>query len=246
MITSLGITGFSGRMGQAIAETILSHAEACLAGGIVRNHIPTPCIAAPEKDHLITNDPSHLFPKCDAVIDFSHASATAHFATQAAAHGKPFFCGTTGLSEETVGELRGISQQVPVLYAANTSLSLIVTKKLAALAAQLLKGHDYDVSIFDKHHRWKKDAPSGTALTLGAAITEATSDKTTPAYASIRAGSIVGIHEILFAGQGETIKIEHQVTDRRVFARGAVEGALWLAKQPAGFYTMDDVLSVTP
>lgn len=242
MISVIGVIGCTGRMGQAITSVIEGHPSACIAGGLTSTHsVPD---NQDEQKHLITDNPEELFPKSDVLIDFSHSSVTATYAKLAEKHKKPYMVGTTGISEEAFDVLKEVSKTIPVLYASNTSLSLVVTKKIAQIAAFYLRDHDYDISILDKHHKWKQDAPSGTALTLGEAITEGNEGKHEPTYAAIRSGSIIGEHDILFAGQGENITIQHRVTDRRVFARGAVEAALWLAKQPAGYYTMDAVLSV--
>lgn len=242
MITVVGIAGITGRMGQLIAEIVKSHPSACLGGGLTRSHI-TEQEADPDNPILTTNNPDTLFQACDVIIDFTHASSTLSLLMAALHAGKPILCGTTGLSAETRKTLHDVSRTVPVLYASNTSLSLIVVKQMARLAAKLLKNEDYDISILERHHKWKKDAPSGTAITLGEAI-EAGNDGARPvSYASIRSGAIVGEHEILFGGNGEYITLKHHVTDRRVFAHGAVDAALWLAKQKPGFYTMDDVLS---
>ena len=245
MITVIGIAGFTGRMGQSIADVIKSHPNACLAGGLTRSELRTE-ESSDENPLIFTNNPDELFPHCDVIIDFTHASATPELARAAAKAHKPYLCGTTGLDANTKAVLKEVSEAVPVLYASNTSLSLIVVKKLVTLASQLLKDHDYDISVLDRHHKWKKDAPSGTALTLGEAARAGDSGKHPVTYASVRCGAIVGEHEILFGGNGEYINIQHQVTDRRVFARGAVEAAMWLAKKQPGYYSMDDVLSITP
>jgi len=243
MITVVGIAGYTGRMGQAIAEIVRSSPIACLAGGVSR--CADDCMELNEVSPLVhAKDPDLLFPACDVVIDFTHATATADMVQAALKHGKPFMSGTTGLSEETIELLKDASATIPVLYASNTSLSLIVIKRLVELASRMLQDQDYDISILDRHHKWKKDAPSGTALTIGDAVTKGNANKKQPVYAAVRGGAIVGEHEILFAGQGEYITIKHNVTDRRVFARGAVDAALWLAQQKPGFYTMDDVLGV--
>ncbi len=240
MVSIVGVIGCTGRMGQSIISVIHTHPSAVVGCGIAQKHsIPTP---DEEQKFIITDNPEECFPECDVLIDFSHSSVTATYAKLAEHYKKPYITGTTGLHDEVFDVLKEVSQNVPVLYAANTSLSLIVTKKIAQMAATYLKGHDYDISILDKHHRWKKDAPSGTALTLGAAITKGNEGKHKPSYSDIRSGSIIGEHDILFAGNGESITIQHRVTDRRVFARGAVEAALWLVKQKPGYYSMDDVL----
>jgi 4-hydroxy-tetrahydrodipicolinate reductase len=103
---------------------------------------------------------------------------------------------------------------------------------------------DYDVAIIDEHHRMKKDSPSGTAKILGDAVRQGNGGRKMPQYAAIRAGHIIGEHEVIFTGNGETIRLRHSVTDRGIFARGALDAALWLHKKPAGFYGMDDVLGI--
>lgn len=243
MIFSVGIAGYSGRMGQAIAQIIEMHPAAALMGGIVRT--PQAKTNADGQEMILTDNPVELFSKCDVVIDFSHPSVTPIYAKIAADLKKPFMSGTTGLDDKGKDILREVSQTIPLLYATNTSLSLVVAKHMAKLGAQLLKDQDYDISILDKHHRWKKDAPSGTALTLGMAVTEGNGGSHPPTYASLRTGAVVGEHEVMFAGPGETIIMSHSVTDRRVFARGAVQAALWLAGQKTpGLYGMDDVLGI--
>lgn len=241
MISVIGIIGCTGRMGKAIASVVETHPAAIIGGCITQAH-SVPDDQAGLK-YKITDTPEEAFSECDVIIDFSHASAASDYVKLAESYNKPFLIGTTGLSEETFDVLQKAAENIPVLYAANTSLSLIVTKKLAKLAAAYLQDQDYDVSILDKHHKWKKDSPSGTALALGEAVLEGNHSKHKPSYAAIRSGSIIGEHDIQFAGNGENIIIQHRVTDRRVFARGAVEAALWLAQQKKGYYTMNDVLS---
>ena len=118
-------------------------------------------------------------------------------------------------------------------------------KQVVTLAAKLLKDHDYDISILDRHHRMKKDAPSGTAKTLGEAVLAGNKNSKQPAYSDIRAGAIVGEHEVSFVGQGETISLQHSVTDRDIFAHGAIEADLWVTSKAPGLYSMDDVLGVS-
>ena len=243
MIVVVGITGFSGRMGQALTRLLESHPGACLGGGLARFYNKE--ANDPDSPLILTDNPQELFPHCDVIIDFSHPTATPVYARLAAQAGKPFFSGTTGLQEQDLEVLKDCAQTIPVLYATNTSLSLAVTRCAVDLIARLLKNHDYDIAITDKHHRWKKDMPSGTALSLGEAILAANEGTKQPHYASLRVGSIIGEHDILFAGAGETINIQHQVSDRRVFARGAIHGAVWLATQKPGLYTMNDVLGLT-
>ncbi len=239
MTPRLGLIGYAGRMGQAVARVIQERTDACLVGGVART-LPSP--APNNADFLLTDDADKLFPLCDILIDFSSPQATPAYARLAAHHGKAFMSGVTGLDDAAHKTLQEAAQKVPVLYAANTSLSLVVMRRLVALAAQLLRDRDYDIAILDRHHRWKKDAPSGTAKTLGEAVLSGNKGSHPPQFAAVRAGAIVGEHEVSFTGQGESLTLLHTVTDRMIFARGAVDAALWLQGRPAGLYGMDDVV----
>ncbi|MCL2469911.1 MAG: 4-hydroxy-tetrahydrodipicolinate reductase [Alphaproteobacteria bacterium] len=230
MRVRLALAGYTGRMGKAIADVLAEDdSRAVLGGGLVRAMVPKA---------------ESLFETCDVVVDFTSPSLTLELVEKAARLHKPYLCGTTGLDEKTMAGLKRFGESIPVLYAANTSLSLVVARRMAGLAAQLLAPYPYDIAILDRHHRWKKDSPSGTALSLGRAVEEGNHGAHKVSYASIHAGAIVGEHEVLFAGDGTSITLTHTVTDRHVFARGAVTAALWLASQKSGFYSMDDVLSV--
>ncbi len=243
MTVRIGITGFGGRMGQAVARAVRARPEeAALVGGTDIDIIPA--LREQYGKLVLTANAAELFPQCDAMIDFSSPSATPEIARLAAKHGKALVCGTTGLNDAAHAALKEAAQKVPLLYATNTSLSLVVMKQLTQFAARLLADQDYDVAILDRHHRWKKDAPSGTAKTLGEFVLKGNGGKKEPVYSAIRAGAIVGEHEVIFGGLGETITLHHSVTDRDVFARGAVQAALWLHGNKPGLYTMDDVLGV--
>lgn len=236
MTTRIGIIGFAGRMGQAIGRAVTAHPDAVLVGGLDREPMPE------QGKLIVTTKPDELFPHCDVIVDFTHHTVTPVYARLAAEYGKAFMSGTTGLNAEAHAVLREVSQKIPLLYATNTSLSLVVMKQLVKQAASLLRDHDYDVTILDRHHRMKKDAPSGTAVTLGEAVTAGNDGAHPPQFAALRAGFIVGEHEVSFVGQGEIISLKHSVTDRDIFARGAVQAALWLHGKAVGMYGMDDVL----
>lgn len=240
MTIRIAINGIAGRMGQAVAWAITENNQAQLVGGVDR--VVTPVLQAAWGGLLVTQNADEVFPSCDVVIDFSSPAATAGIAEKAATYGKALVCGTTGLDDAGKKALELASAKIPVLYATNTSLSLVALKQIVELAARLLQDHDYDVSILDKHHRMKKDAPSGTAKTLGEFVTRGNAGKHEPSYAAIRAGFIVGEHEVQFTGQGEIITLCHSVTDRGVFARGAVKAALWIHGKKPALYAMDDVL----
>jgi 4-hydroxy-tetrahydrodipicolinate reductase len=174
-------------------------------------------------------------------ISFSTAEAAAAEAQACAAAGVPLLMGTTGLGPEAQAVLRQVAQSIPVLVAANTSLGVTLLEELVRWAAAVLPA-DFDIQIQDTHHRDKRDAPSGTALALGAAAAEGRKAKGKVGYAAVRGGDVVGDHEVQFLGQGERLQLKHSVTDRAVFARGALRAGSWLAAQPAGSYRMSDAL----
>lgn len=236
----IGLLGYGGRMGQAIAAEIAASTACVLAGGADR-HIDR---IKKAEGVVLSTEAVDIIRISDVVIDFTSADSTPNHARLAAENGKAFVSGTTGMGAAGIDALKQAAQKIPLLYASNTSLSLAATKRIVAHAAKLLGKFDYDVAIIDEHHRMKKDAPSGTALSLGEAVMAGNGGAKHPSYAAIRAGFIVGEHETVFAGEGEVIRIRHSVTDRGVFARGALQAALWLVGKPKGFYSMDDVLEI--
>ena len=237
----IGVLGYSGRMGRLIAEEIGGMQGCVLSGGVVREMKPEYARA----DNIpVTTNAEDIINASDVVIDFASAESTPGYVALTASKGKAYVCGVTGLDNKTIDTLKAAANAAPVLYAPNTSLSLAAMKQITALAAKLLGGFDYDVAIHDEHHRMKKDAPSGTAKALGEAVLASNGGAKHPQYSAVRAGFIVGEHEVSFVGNGEIIRLHHSVTDRRIFARGAVEAAVWLAKKPKGFYGMDDVLGI--
>jgi 4-hydroxy-tetrahydrodipicolinate reductase len=235
----IGLLGYGGRMGRLIAEEIAASDVCVLAGGAVRAMKPEYKKA---EGLLLTPHADEVIAISDVVIDFTTAAAVIDHAHSTLAHKKPFMTGVTGLAPAAHDALKEASAKIPLLYAANTSLSLSAMKQITVLAAKLLAPFDYDVAITDEHHRMKKDAPSGTAKALGEAVLRGNGGKKTPSYSSVRAGKIVGEHEVVFAGIGEIVRLHHSVTDRGVFAKGALAAALWLHGKKPGFYGMEDVL----
>jgi 4-hydroxy-tetrahydrodipicolinate reductase len=194
-------------------------------------------------------------------VDFSVDTCVAAHARTCAAARVPILIGATALSAASCSDLEDAAREIPVLVAPNTSVGVSVVAQLVSVAALGL-GPSYDVEIFEAHHRTKRDAPSGTALALGAAVAEARgrsldevavydrSSQNRPraagsiGFASVRAGDIVGEHTVIFAGTGERVEITHRATDRNTFAQGALRAAEWLIGQPAGLYSMRDVLGL--
>lgn len=240
-MTSIGIYGSLGRMGQAIAA-VAPEMNARIAGG-ADSH----------------DDPGAIAAEADVLIDFSAAQALEAHLAAARAAGKPIVVGTTGLSLQHHALIDAAAQEIAVLQTGNTSLGIGLLQRLVREAAQQL-GADWDIEIVEMHHRHKADAPSGTALMLGNAAatgmgtTLAEAEVTdragtvgpratgTIGLASLRGGSVVGDHSVVFATNGERIELTHRADDRAIFARGAVRAALWLVGKPAGRYTMDQVL----
>lgn len=176
-------------------------------------------------------------PKFDAAIDFSLPEGFEPVLALCVARGAAFVSGTTGLSEPQRAALSDAAGRIPVLWASNFSLGVAVLDELVERAAEALQGWDCD--IVESHHTQKKDAPSGTALSLGEAAARGGAQ---PRYASLRAGDIVGEHLVQFAGQGERIELVHRATNRDIFARGALLAAGVLAGRPAGLYSMRGLL----
>ena len=226
------VFGASGRMGRAIAEA-----------------------ASEREDVRVGSD------KADVFVDFSAPDALEAHLVQARGAGKPILIGTTGLTEAHQALIDAAAGEIAVIQAANTSLGVNLLTHLVREAAARL-GADWDIEISEMHHRRKVDAPSGTALLLGQAAAEgrgvdlaSVADRgrdgiTGPreaghiGFAALRGGTVAGEHQVIFAGEGERIELGHRAESRAIFARGAIQAALWLAGKPAGRYSMADVLGL--
>lgn len=265
MSTRIGIAGVTGRMGHALVRTIAGRKDCSLGSGLVRNSSRASrqdlgAIAGiGETGVIATSDMATFFTSSDVVIDFTLPDSTAFLAREAVQHGKPLVVGTTGLTPSEMDEVREAGKSIPVLWSANMSVGVTLLAALVERAAHTL-GEDFDIEIFEMHHRHKVDAPSGTALLLGRAAAEgrggALEELRTPAregatgprkpgnigFSVARGGDVVGEHSVMFAGSGERITLSHMATNRDIFAAGAVRAALWLKDQPAGFYGMKDAL----
>ena len=242
-MTTIGIIGSAGRMGQALGA-VLDDLGASLAGGIDAG-----------------GDPAALAEAADVLVDFSAPSALETNLAAAVATGTPILIGTTGLSPTHHALIDAAATKVAVLQTGNVSLGVTLLARLVREAAARLNS-DWDIEIVEMHHRHKVDAPSGTALLLGEAAAAGRSvplaevkvaDRSgltgaraegTIGFASLRGGSVAGDHQVIFAGTGERIEIGHRAEDRAIFAKGAITAALWLADKPAGRYQMGDVLGL--
>ena len=208
----------------------------------------------------ITADIREALKGADVAIEFSVGEVVVEHARACALSGVPLLVGTTGLPDSAREALRGMARDIPLLIAANTSVGLTVVAKLARMATAAL-GPEFDVEILEAHHRDKRDAPSGTARVLGDAVAEARGrplsdlavydrhgldaprQEGSIGFSVVRGGDIIGEHTVVFAAAGERVEISHRVSDRQIFARGALKAAAWLIGRPAGLYGMENVLN---
>lgn len=218
----------NGRMGKAIAAAVAEDAGFAI-----------------DQDH------------CDVLIDFSAPAALPASLDRAAAASVPILIGTTGLDEPADEQIAAAARQVAVLRAANTSLGIALLSELVERAAQVL-GPGWDIEIVETHHRMKADAPSGTALALGAAAARGRGavmkaeagragnglkrERGAIGFASLRGGTVAGDHDVMFLGTDERLILSHRAESRMIFARGALAAARFLVGKPAGLYSMRDVI----
>ncbi len=260
----IAVLGATGRMGRAILRTLLEKDKDLLAGGHIgiekdKNGADLGLLAGCEAAGITATDRMQvLFADAGAVIDFTSPDCVEEHCQMAKMGKTALVVGTTGLTEEHFGMLRDTAESVPVVWASNMSLGVNLLCSLVRKAAEALD-EDYDIEIFEAHHKHKKDAPSGTALTLaeyaakGRRIENYTPDydirdgvreKGAIGFSVMRGGDIVGEHDVVFAAGGERLILSHKATDRMIFARGAVRAALWCKDRKPGFYTMQDVLGL--
>ena len=259
-VPGIVVTGASGRMGQSLIAAILASDKCHLVGALER----------PGHDWIgreigggirVTDDPLEVFARCQAVIDFTAPAATVGFAALAAQARAVHVIGTTGLSDDDLAAIAAAARHAVIIRAGNMSVGVNLLVQLTRRVAAALD-EDFDIEIIEAHHRAKVDAPSGTALMLGEAAAKgrgmALSDiadrgrdgQTGPrgrghiGFSAIRAGDIVGEHDVMFAAPGERIILRHVATDRSIFVRGALRAALWGQTQAPGEYDMIDVLGL--
>jgi 4-hydroxy-tetrahydrodipicolinate reductase len=236
------LNGAKGRMGQVITATAAEFG--------------VPISAALD----VGDKPADHIAGCDVIIDFSSHHVTRALLELAIAHQKPIVIGTTGHSAETKAELLKLAAQVPCVWSGNYSVGVNLLFALTRRAAAIL-GSDYDAEVLEMHHRFKKDAPSGTAARLLEIILEErklgaeavrhgregiTGERTPTEVGmhAIRGGDVIGDHTVMFAALGERLELTHKATDRGIFARGSVRAAQWIVGKSPGVYDMQDVLGL--
>lgn len=264
MTQKIALVGVNGRMGRALVQAVQEDKNAVLSSAFVRHGSALTGMDAGEVTGFGRLDVPlrDVFDVSafDVVIDFTRPEATMSYLSACVVAGKPMVIGTTGFSVAELAEMKAAAQHIPIVFAPNFSVGVNLLLGLVAKAAQVLT--DYDIEVIEAHHRYKVDAPSGTALRLGQAAADAlgwdleecavygregiTGER--PAqqigFATVRGGDVVGDHTVLFAGLGERVELTHKASSRLTFAQGAVRAAQWLANQPAGLYDMQDVLGL--
>ena len=255
-MVKIGIHGASGKMGRMIIECLKNEPSAKLSTAYTIEPLD---FALPD-GVILTDKFDELFANCDVVIDFTIKDGAINLLNYARTDSKPLVIGTTGLGEDGANLLKLASAAMPILYATNMSLGVAVLNRLAALASKALR--EFDAEIVEQHHRHKKDAPSGTALTLGECVAAARGlnlkdvlvtgrdgmvgarSKDEIAILAVRGGDVVGRHTVGFYNDGEFIELNHTATSRATFAKGAIKAAIWVAGQGNGLYGIDDCLGL--
>lgn len=243
--------GCNGKMGQTIAGLIAADEEIEVAAGV-------DAFDAGKKDFPVFKNIAECTVEADVVIDFSAAPAVDGLLDYCVAKNLPCVLCTTGLSETQLAKVQKASEKVAILKSANMSLGINMLLKLLKEAAGILAPAGFDIEIVEKHHNQKVDAPSGTALALADSINEELNNSYQYVYdrsqvrekrsqkeigiSAVRGGTIVGDHDVIFAGADEVITFSHRAYSKAVFGKGAVQAAKYLAGKPAGMYDMSDVI----
>ena len=241
----VAIFGVSGRMGRAVVAAVEESSGAAVKGSTTSS-----------------GDPAAALRGADVAIEFALPQATAAHLAACVAAKRPLVIGTTGHDDAQRAQIAAAAREIAIVMAPNMSLGVNLLLKLVELTAGKLDA-SYDIEVFEAHHRNKKDAPSGTALALGAAAASGRGVKLSEVaeharhgtgagrargaigFSVVRGGDVVGDHTVTFAGAGERIELTHRASDRMAFARGAVQAARWLVGRPPGLYSMQDVLATS-
>ena len=251
-MTDILLTGCNGRMGNAVVKACEEYDNCRICGGV---------------DVMVTNT-SYDFPvcvsaedfpgNCNVIVDFSHHTATEGLLNFAISKNLPIVIATTGHTPEETLAIKEAAKKIPVFYSRNMSLGINLIIALAKKAMASL-GESYDIEIIEKHHNKKLDAPSGTALMIADALKESRPieteyvferqtrhqkrDKSEIGIHAVRGGTIVGEHEVIFAGNDEVITLSHSAASRNVFAEGALRAAMFIVGKSAGLYDMNDIVN---
>lgn len=245
------LSGCNGKMGHVITACVAGRDDCRIVGGIDLN---TQQLA----DYPVFDSQEHVNVGADVIIDFSNPSVVTPLLDYAAIHKIPAVIATTGLSEEQIAHLKETAKSIPVFFSANMSIGVSLLLELSKAATRVL-GSSFDIEIVEMHHNQKIDAPSGTALMLADGIAEefdhtmhyeydrhskrSKRDKNEIGIHAVRGGTIVGEHEVIFAGHDEIVKLSHSARSKEIFATGAVNAAIYLYGKEPGLYCMADLVA---
>ncbi len=245
--------GCNGKMGQVITGIIQQEEQMMIVAGVDR-------FTGIKNDYPVFESIGECNVEADVVIDFSNAAAVEGVLDYCSKNQVPVVLCTTGLSKEQLNKVNAASEKTAVLKSANMSMGINLLLELLKDAAKVLGPAGYDIELVERHHNQKVDAPSGTALALVDSVNEALDNEYRYVYdrsqtrekrekkeigiSAVRGGTIVGDHEVIFAGEDEVIEFRHTAYSKAVFAKGAVEAAKFLAGKPAGMYDMSDVIQL--
>ncbi|TAY19408.1 4-hydroxy-tetrahydrodipicolinate reductase [Rhizobium leguminosarum] len=265
----LVVVGAAGRMGQTLIRLIHSIEGVTLHAAVERAGSPFVGKDAGEIAGLgstgviIGDDPLNAFLDAEGVLDFTSPAATVEFSGLAAQARIVHVVGTTGCLPDDNAKIAAAARHARIVKSGNMSLGVNLLSVLAEQAARALDPDDWDIEILEMHHKHKVDAPSGTALLFGEAAAKGRSidlasksvrvrdghtgarEAGTIGFATLRGGSVIGEHSVLFAGEGEIVTLSHSAADRSIFARGAIKAALWARDKKPGLYSMLDVLGLS-
>lgn len=250
-MTKIIMNGCNGKMGQVITRLVSEDNECEIVAGFDVND-------SIENTYPVFTNPDEFTGDADVIIDFSHPSALTTVLNYCKKRKLPVILATTGYTDDQKKEFTEASKEIPVFFSANMSLGINLIIALAKKATKLLEGN-FDIEIVERHHNQKIDAPSGTALAIADAIDETLSYPAEYVYdrhavrrkrkpteigiQAVRGGTIVGDHEVIFAGTDEVIELKHSAHSKEVFAVGAIKAAKFMSDKPAGMYNMNDLIS---
>jgi 4-hydroxy-tetrahydrodipicolinate reductase len=264
----IAVMGAAGRMGRELIRAIAAEPGCTVsgatetAGSLVLGTDIGVLAGIDPLGAAVSDDASAVISASDVIVDFTVPKASVEFARLAAKSRTAAIIGTTGFDAASEAAISHAAEEVAIVKAGNMSLGVNLLMALTRQAAAAL-GNDFDIEIVEMHHRMKVDAPSGTALMLGDAaasgrgldlgehsvrVRDGVTGPRRPGdigFATLRGGSVVGEHTVIFAGEGEQIELSHRATDRGIFARGAVKAALWTKGRAPGLYGMTDVLGIS-
>lgn len=247
------ISGIYGKMGSLIRDRVDKEENINCIGGV-------DIIKREEEDIPIVTNLEEIISKTDLVVDFSFTSATMEKIPICKKFNKGMVIGTTGFLDNEVNIIKEACENIPIILSSNMSIGIQLLSKLVSIATNIFKD-GYDIEIIEKHHKFKKDSPSGTAVSIGKIIAEKLDISPERAFKfgrkgfdkrqagditfhSIRGGKIIGDHEVLFIGDNEIFKISHSAFSREIFVDGTITCIKFLADKKKGFYTMADVLKI--